>query len=218
MNDKVNSQNATGPVPVKANWQSVIILTCAALISTSALSVLQSLTKDRIETQRQAAIEAALSQVIPGIKFDNQLQKSQHILAAGGFFQTQAPLYFYPVQQSNHTIAIIFDVVAPDGYNGDIRVLLGVHKDGRLLGSRVTHHLETPGLGDAIEHEKSNWMKQFDEQNLVRTPSNQWYVSRQGGDFDSITGATVTSSAIISLIERTLRYAQTNHEQLFEKT
>lgn len=201
---------------VKANWQSVVILALAALATTIVISTLQTLTKERIENQYQAAIEAGLNQVLPNIDYDNQLSKDKQALRAAGFFQTSEPLYYYQARRNEKVIAIVMEVVAPDGYNGDIRLLLGIDASGHLLGSRVTQHRETPGLGDAIEHDKSQWMQQFDQQSLSMTPSPQWQTQKQGGTFDAITGATITSSAVISVIERTLRYTEEHADILFD--
>ncbi|WP_255211222.1 FMN-binding protein, partial [Methylogaea oryzae] len=55
-----------------------------------------------------------------------------------------------------------FRLVAPDGYSGNIALILGVDTEGRVLGVRVIAHAETPGLGDKIETAKSDWIKAFD--------------------------------------------------------
>ena len=55
-------------------------------------------------------------------------------------------------------MGLIFPAVAPDGYSGDIHLLVGVDLDGTVLGVRVTSHRETPGLGDRIETRKSDWV------------------------------------------------------------
>ena len=52
-------------------------------------------------------------------------------------------------------------MAATDGYNGNIHLLIGINADGSLSGVRVTSHKETPGLGDAIETGKSNWILRF---------------------------------------------------------
>lgn len=187
---------------------SIIMLTLAAIVCTLLLSGLYQHTQPRIEDQRQAAIEATLSQVIPGIAFDNRLQQDRSPISAPGFFQTDQELWWYPVRQGNKTQAVILDVVAPDGYNGDIRLLIGINSQLQVTGVRVTQHLETPGLGDAIEYAKSHWVDQLMGQDLGQKDDPKWAVKRQGGEFDAITGATVTSSAMITVVERSLEYAQ----------
>ncbi|HAD09787.1 MAG TPA: electron transporter RnfG, partial [Porticoccaceae bacterium] len=48
--------------------------------------------------------------------------------------------------------------VAPDGYSGDIRLIVGINRDGTIAGVRVLDHRETPGLGDKIDLKKSDWI------------------------------------------------------------
>ncbi|MCG8465936.1 MAG: RnfABCDGE type electron transport complex subunit G [Xanthomonadales bacterium] len=209
----------------KSSLHSIVMLTLAAALTTLLLSGLFQHTKPRIDDQRQAAIEATLSQVIPGIEFDNRLQRDRQAINAPGFFQTDQALWWYPVRLQGQTQAIILDVIAPDGYNGDIRLLVGINRQLEVTGVRVTQHLETPGLGDAIEYQKSPWVDQLIGRRLVPNSNepeagsqwdhSEWAVRRQGGDFDAITGATVTSSAMIAVVERSLEYAHRQRDRWF---
>lgn len=193
-------------------WRGVVVLILTALVAATVMSGLQRLTRERIEQQRQAAVVAQLSQVIPGIAFDNALINERQALQAAGFFQTDQALWWYPVRHQGQLQAVILDVVTPEGYNGDIRLLIGIRQDGQVTGVRVTQHLETPGLGDAVDYQKTHWVDQFIGQRLATGPvaatETNWRVKRQGGHFDAISGATVTSSAIIAVVERSLRYFQ----------
>ncbi|GAB4186088.1 MAG: electron transport complex subunit RsxG [Wenzhouxiangellaceae bacterium] len=194
-----------------ANWRGLITLTLVALITASLLSWVASITREPIEQQRQAAITAALSQVIPDIAFDNALPQSRRPLAAQGFFQTEQPLYVYSAHHGDQTVALIFDVVTSRGYNGTIRLLIGVAADGRVSGIQVTEHRETPGLGDAIDPDKSDWLQQFSGVRRNQPAADQW---RPGVGFDALSGATITATAVIDLVQRTLRYFAENREQL----
>lgn len=53
--------------------------------------------------------------------------------------------------------AYAYETVAPDGYSGNIRLLVGLTPQGDVLGVRVLEHAETPGLGDKIELRISDW-------------------------------------------------------------
>ena len=198
-------------------WRGVIVLIATALVAATVMSGLQRLTYERIEQQRQAAIVAQLRQVVPGLSFDNALVDERRPLQAGGFFQTDQALWWYPLRQGNQLQGVILDVVTPAGYNGDIRLLIGIRLDAttgnaQVSGVRVTQHLETPGLGDAVDYQKSHWVDQFIGQSLSPSSAagdnNFWRVKRQGGGFDAISGATVTSTAMIAVVERSLRYVQ----------
>jgi len=112
-------------------------------------------------------------------------------------------------------VAAVLESVAPDGYSGSIRLLVGVTPDGRLLGVRVLQHQETPGLGDAIEERRSDWIRSFDGRSLGRPPMARWKVRKDGGDFDQLTGATVTPRAVVAAVRNTLLFVERQGPALF---
>ena len=59
---------------------------------------------------------------------------------------------------------VVLEAIAPDGYSGDIALLIGIDANGTVTGVRVTAHHETPGLGDYIDRAKSPWIDQFRRQ------------------------------------------------------
>jgi electron transport complex protein RnfG len=122
------------------------------------------------------------------------------------------------VRRAGTTVAVLLNVVAPDGYAGPIRLLVAVDAAGRVLGVRVLEHRETPGLGDAIESRRSDWLRGFDGRSLVDPPRDRWEVRRDGGDFDQFTGATVTPRAVVRAVRKTLVHVERHHDELFGAT
>jgi electron transport complex protein RnfG len=110
---------------------------------------------------------------------------------------------------------VILPATARDGYSGDIRLLVGIHADGRVAGVRAVGHRETPGLGDKIELKKSDWILDFNGRALGDPAFKQWTVRKDGGVFDQFTGATVTPRAVVTAVRRTLEYVQNHHADLF---
>jgi Na+-translocating ferredoxin:NAD+ oxidoreductase subunit G len=92
----------------------------------------------------------------------------------------------------------LIQAVAPDGYNGSIRIAVAMSPD-KIIGLRILQHKETPGLGDKIEREKSNWVNQFDQLDL--SMEIQWDIKKLGGQFDGFTGATITPQAILKAVK-----------------
>ena len=107
-------------------------------------------------------------------------------------------------------------VTAPDGYNGDIRLLAAIDVTGTVLGVRVVSHRETPGLGDPIEVERSDWVLGFTGKSLLSPQGKSWAVKRDGGEFDQFTGATISPRAVVKAVHNTLLYFKTNQKSLFE--
>ena len=87
--------------------------------------------------------------------------------------------------------------------------------DGTVTSVRVLEHRETPGLGDLIESEKSDWLLQFDNSSLAEPDRAAWAIVRDGGDFDQLTGASITPRAIVKAVKETLLYFEANSDSLF---
>jgi electron transport complex protein RnfG len=93
---------------------------------------------------------------------------------------------------------------------------VAVNYDGELAGVRVIEHLETPGLGDAIDAQKSDWINQFQGKSLNNPAATAWHVQRDGGAFDQITSATITSRAVVKATHKVLLYFKDNRTTLFK--
>jgi electron transport complex protein RnfG len=76
-------------------------------------------------------------------------------------------------------------------------------------------HRETAGLGDAIDAAKSDWVQRFNGKSLTAPALERWAVEQDDGDFDSITGATVTSRAVVNAVKNTLLYFQQHRAELY---
>ncbi|HCE41269.1 MAG TPA: electron transport complex subunit RsxG, partial [Alcanivorax sp.] len=110
----------------------------------------------------------------------------------------------------------VLEATAPDGYGGAINLIVGVDMDGRVLGVRaVPPHNETPGLGDKIERRKSDWILSFNGKSLDNPAPDGWAVKKDGGRFDSFTGATITPRAVVTAVHRALRYFNAHRDDLF---
>jgi electron transport complex protein RnfG len=94
-------------------------------------------------------------------------------------------------------------------------LLVGIHVDGSLSGVRVVAHRETPGLGDAIEEERSDWILGFTGKSLQNPSLQQWAVKKDGGAFDQLTGATITPRAVVKAVRQALLYYQDKKDALF---
>jgi Na+-translocating ferredoxin:NAD+ oxidoreductase subunit G len=112
-------------------------------------------------------------------------------------------------------VAVIIPVVAPDGYAGDIELLVGVNRDGSIAGVRALRHSETPGRGDKIDSDKSDWVLGFAGRSLANPLLAGWAVQQDGGVFDQFTGATITPRAVVAAVLRALQFANDNRAALF---
>ncbi len=106
------------------------------------------------------------------------------------------------------------EATAPDGYSGAIQLLVGSDFSGTILGTRVTQHHETPGLGDKIETRLSNWILAFAGKVIHGEGDTAFAVKKDGGEFDQFTGATITPRAVVNAVKRAGLYAETLPAQI----
>ena len=89
---------------------------------------------------------------------------------------------------------------AVDGFGGQFRVMVGFDAEGNILGYEILEHQETPGLGSHMEH----WFKNADKpgQNIIGRKGGKLTVSKDGGDVDAITAATISSRAFLKAVNQ----------------
>jgi electron transport complex protein RnfG len=173
-------------------------------------------TKDRISAAQRAAEEKALLQIVPRDRHDNAMLDDRLVAPINDpLLQLSEEKSIYVARRTGVPTAVLIPAVAPDGYSGAIELIVGVNRDGSIAGVRVLQHRETPGLGDAVDHRKSNWINGFKGRSLTNPVRDRWTVRKEGGDFDQFTGATITPRAVVKATARVLQYAQDNRKELF---
>ncbi len=198
------------PFREKVGYQALVL----GLFSTLATILLVSgnlLTRDVIAERQREDLQESLQQVMPEQLYDNDLLAAPIELAdADG-----RPLTIYRGTAGLHVSALAWEVIGR-GYAGDIRLILGLDAKGRILGVRVLSHAETPGLGDKIEIARDNWILAFDGLSLGNPPVERWKVDKDGGQFDSFSGATITPRAVVAAIEGGLHFFNDHRETLLQ--
>jgi len=186
-----------------------------SLLASTALSISYFVTKTPIEESDVRAKRIFLNQVIPSNLYDNNLVKDTISVEPNPLIGNKKNIDIYRAKKNNQVIAVIIETIAPDGYSGEIKTLVGIDQEDKILGVRVITHKETPGLGDYIEIEKSQWIKNFDLRSLGKMTEKEWAVKKDGGDFDYVSGATITPRAVIKSTYKSLLYAKENKKRLF---
>ena len=189
---------------------AVIAAVCTALVAATYQG-----TKERIVANEQAWLEQSLQPALAGVFFEGSVTESKLIIPAPHELPGRSDVLVYRVYAEDEPVAALFAVTAPDGYAGPISVLVGVAYDGTVTGVRILEHRETPGLGDRIESSRSNFVFQFDGRSLGNPDEKGWAIERDGGQFDQLTGASVTPRAVINAIRQTLLYFDANRDDIF---
>ncbi|MBD3642735.1 electron transport complex subunit RsxG [Alcanivorax sp.] len=195
--------------------KNAVILSLFAISTAAALAITNELTIGKVECNKQAALMASLNEVMPHDRHDNDLLAdritvSDPLLGRNGH-------HIYRARQDGEPNGAVLEATAPDGYGGNIALIVGVDMQGKVQGVRVVPpHNETPGLGDKIETKKSDWIYGFNGLSLGNPADAGWAVKKDGGQFDSFTGATITPRAVVGAVHRALQYFDANHTAVFE--
>ena len=194
---------------------SGLFLWIFAVVGTGIVALTEQATRDRIIENEKRVLLRNLYALLPKEELDNDIANDTATLPPSKLLGTQQDSTVYRARLNGEPVAAIFNSIAPNGYNGNIHLLIGVYRDGSLAGVRVIKHRETPGLGDVIELGKSGWILGFDGRSLDDPPKDQWAVKRDGGVFDQFTGATITPRAIVQAVKNTLIYYRQNADSVF---
>ena len=175
-----------------------ITLALFAAGSTGLTAAINQMTKTTIAEQASLQQKALFDQVLPAERYNNALAQSCYLVTAPELGKGEHRVY----------------IAKQDGYSGAIQLLVGADFNGTVLGTRVTEHHETPGLGDKIELRLSDWITHFAGKKISGADDAHWAVKKDGGDFDQFTGATITPRAVVNAVKRAGLYAQTLPAQL----
>lgn len=193
------------------------ILTLFAILGSGLVTFTYQITAPHIAANERATLLRTLNALITQDQYDNDLFNDFIWLQNEDLLGTNQPVTLYRARKAEQPVAVLLTPVAPDGYNGAIRLLVGINYNGTLLGVRVISHQETPGLGDYIETRRSNWILDFKGRSLTNPNESGWRVKRDGGVFDQMTGATITPRAVVKAVYKTLLFYQQQRNALFNK-
>ena len=182
--------------------RSGLTLGIYALLSVALIGVTNELTCGYIKAEADRKLTAELSSMLPGVPYDNNIAGTCRLirderLGDDAFHE------LYVAKKGSEVTGYIFHYFTHKGYSGDIELLTGTDKEGTVRRVQVLRHQETPGLGDQVEESKSDWLKSFKDKNLGNAV---FKVRKDGGDFDSFTGATITPRAVTEAVGGLLEF------------
>lgn len=195
-------------------FKPALMLVAIGGISALLLAGLDRLTRERIALEQDQRALAELNDLLPSIDYDNELVRDWIETTIAPFPE---PARIYRARRSGEPSALIVDLTTPRGYSGPIRLLVAATPDATVIGVRVLDHRETPGLGDRIETQRSDWIEQFEGQRLGAPAREDWLPDRRGGAFDTLTSATITSGAVIHAVRRALDTMVRSDDELWTR-
>ncbi|MFN1534968.1 electron transport complex subunit RsxG [Vibrio jasicida] len=198
---------------IRKNGLTLAIFACA---TTGLVALTQYLTKDQIKLQEQKQLLSVLNQVIPEEMHDNNLVAACTMVSAPDL-GTVRSMPTYIATKDGKPTAMAIESIAPDGYNGEIKIITGIDNQGKILGTRILSHQETPGLGDKIDLRVTDWILSFTGKQVTESNWNSWRVRKDGGDFDQFTGATITPRAVVKAVRNTVNYVNKSRDEILNQ-
>jgi len=155
----------------------VIFITIVVFVSVALLTWTDSVTAAKIEEQKEQEIQNMLQEMFPDM--------SEYIFEDG----------IYTICADGAEVGYAFMAVGK-GYGGDIDVLVGLEDETTVKGITIISQSETPGLGSRITG--SSFADGF-----VGLDISDVALKQDGGQVDAITGATISSRAVIDVVRTT---------------
>jgi Na+-translocating ferredoxin:NAD+ oxidoreductase subunit G len=193
---------------MKDTLRLAIALTLIAAIAGLILSLVEAVTREPIAEQRRLETLRALQTVLPA--FDNSPDADTVELTVGKDKKgKEIKRLFYRGRTEAELSGIAFTVRSPEGYSGNIDIMVGIDAEGKVTGLEILTHAETPGLGDKITHEP--FKSQFKGKSLDNA---DWRVKKDGGAFDQITGATISPRAVVKAVAAGLEFYRDHRPEI----
>lgn len=196
---------------------AALILGAFSILGVGLVSATYEGTKTRIAQNERMALLRKLHAIVPADTVNNDMIGDRIEVSDMELLGAETSTV-YRGRKDGQPVAAVLTPIVPDGYSGPIKLLVAVRVDGSLGGVRVVAHKETPGLGDKIEEEKSDWVLGFTGKSLGDPPLEGWAVKRDGGEFDQFTGATISPRSIVKAVKKTLLFVQNYGDQLYRET
>ena len=191
-----------------------LALIVTAMLAALLLATVEHWTAPRISANIEAEKLRGLQAILPPGEYDNEPHLDVTQAFNPDLLGSEEPLPVYRARNGDEPVAAVFTIIAPNGYAGPIELLVAVGVDGTLSGVRAIDHTETPGLGDKIESGKSDWTDRFRGLSTADPLNAEWTLTRDGGTFDQITGATVTSRAVLQAAGNAVLYFAAHRDEI----
>lgn len=175
--------------PVKSNlFNMIMAMAVVSICSAASIGYVYQKTKEPIEKSKTMKISSAVTEMLGN--FDNKPFDERINLS-------KSDLELYPAKENGVTTSVAIKSYSNNGFGGKIELIIGLLMDGTVTGYKVIQQNETPGLGTKIT--ESKFSKQFVGLN---THNNSFELSKNGGEIDALTGATISSNAVVEAVKK----------------
>lgn len=178
--------------------QLVLALTLIAVIAGVALSAVYVKTKPKIDEAKLEKKNAAINLVLPG--FQGELKEYTCLLNdIEGFKDDKDSVTVRLAYQGGQLYGGAVETYTNKAFSGRFDIMVGFDAEGKIIGTSVLSHSETPGLGAKITDTESHFIQQFEGMNPAE---KKLEVKKDRGEVDAITAATISSRAYCDAVNR----------------
>lgn len=193
---------------------SILPLTITSLVCFVAIITVHNLTKNKISINKEQTALAVITEVLP-VEYDNDLFQDKIEIDVPVYINNTNKITVYRARYNNQPVGVSLIPITNKGYNGNISLVVGISYEGSLLGVRIIEHNETTGFGDQAHQDNSDWLGGFKGYSLA-TAEKKWAIKKDKGEFDQLSGATITSRSIINILYKTLEYYSANRDKFYK--
>ncbi len=166
------------------------------LLAGGVLAVVHMVTQEPISRAASAKVMQAVSQVTPGFDNDPLAQAWEYQLNDG-----TGKVTVYPAYSGDGFVGAAVQSFSSNGFAGEIVVIYGFDASGEVSGFQVLEQEETPGLGAKM----NEWFRSEEGSRSIigKNPSLvSMRVTKDRGEIDGITAATISSRAFLEALRR----------------
>ncbi len=167
----------------------ILVLGGITLVASAGVGMVYRVTEEPIRIAKEANTKLALGDVLP--EFDESSEAAMKI--------DDIDMVVYTAEKDGKTVGYAIQTATKKGFSGEFKLMVGFTPDGKVYNVKVLEHSETPGLGDKMAAEGNPLFASFESKN----PSQmKLAVTKDGGDVDALTAATITSRAYVDAVAR----------------
>ena len=193
--------------------RSGLLLSLGVAVAVVITALIFVMTKQQRELSAQTFIADQIAALLPADDYDNnpaiESIKIDETVSPG---LSVKKVYLYKTGKTVR--GAVLHIITSQGYSGNIDMLVALKSNGVVHGVAIVAHTETPGLGDKIEQSRSDWLTQFNDLHTMTLPVSARSLKKDGGEFNQITGATITSRAVVNAVSDTIDWYARKREYL----
>jgi electron transport complex protein RnfG len=174
------------------------VLTVVCVLAGLSLSFVSEATEEARAYQDRLELLRSLNMVLP--EHDNEPDSDAMKIGE---------TTYYPSKEDGNINGIAFITSSDKGYSGLIRVIVGVMPDGEIISIGILEQKETPGLGSKITED---WF--IDQYKGKSLENAKWAVKKDSGDFEQISGATISPRAVTNAVQKGLQTYQQDKQEI----